>query len=335
MIVTLAVLLFSTAAAYAGELTLGIQGADSEAYPDVRLTVTVPAELLGEAQVASFVVTENGREAKVLSQDRLSQPEVPVDVVLAIDTSGSMKGESLEAAKHAAMEFVDAMQSPNRVAIIAFDTTAHVVQGFTDDDNALRAAILGLSAKGETAAYDSLVAAAKLAEEAGSNVKGVVLLSDGGDTMSRTSLDDAVRKTQDAGIPVYAVSLPSFEADPEALRTIASQTGGRQVALSDIAVLPVLYRDIATEIQTSYVVVYQSRRPQTKDLEIEVSTVVGANSASAATVLPNPRFGQSAAEVGDVLKIAPRNLLSFSGAVSLVGLSSILLVVGIALLILR
>lgn len=335
IIATLAVLVFSTAAAHAGELTLGIQGADSEAYPDVRLTVTVPAELLGEAQVASFVVTENGREAKVLSQDRLSQPEVPVDVVLAIDTSGSMKGASLEAAKHAAMEFVDAMQSPNRVAIIAFDTTAHVVQRFTDDDDALRTAILGLSAGGETAAYDSLVAAAKLAEEAGSNVKGVVLLSDGGDTMSRTSLDEAVRKTRDAGIPVYAVSLPSFEADPEALRMIASQTGGRQVALSDIAVLPALYRDIATEIQTSYVVVYQSRRPQTKDLEIEVSTVVGANSASATTVLPNPRFGQSAAEVGDVLTIAPRNLMSFSGAVSLVGLSSILLVFGIALLILR
>lgn len=334
-LITLALLLSATFPAWAADLVLGIQDVNSEDYPDVRLAVTVPAALLGEGGEAAFTVTENGRKAEVLAEEKLSQPDAPVDTVLAIDTSGSMDGASLQAAKSAATEFVDAMQSPNRVAIVAFDTTARVVARFTDDDAVLNAAIAGLEAGGETAAYDSLVSATGLSDEAGTNVRAIVLLSDGGDTMSRTSLDDAVRRTRTAGIPVYAVSLPSYEADPEALRTIAAQTGGRQVAIEDIATLPALYRDIAEEIQGSYVVVYRSNRPRTKDLEIEVKAVSGDRTAAASTVVANPRFGAAPEDTGEALSTAPRDLLSFGAAVLLVGVSCGLLMLGIALLVMR
>jgi len=334
-LITLAVLLSATFPAVAAELVLGIQGVSTDDYPDVRLAVTVPAALVGESSQAAFTVTENGRKAKILAEEQLAQPDKPVDVVLAIDTSGSMDGASIEAAKSAANEFVDAMQSPNRVAIVAFDTTARVVARFTDDDAALKRAIAGLKAGGETAAYDSLVSATGLSDAAGTNVKAIVLLSDGGDTMSRTTLDDAVSRTRGAGIPVYAVSLPSYEADPAALRTIAEQTGGRQVALEDIATLPALYRDIAEEIQTSYVVVYRSNRPRTKDLEIAVRAVSGDRAAGAATVIANPRFDAAPVEATEVLAVAPRDLLSFGAAVMLVGASCGLLILGLALLVMK
>jgi len=334
-LITLAVLLWATLPAWAAELVLGIQSVDANDYPDVQLAVTVPAALVGDGGEAAFTVTENGRTAKILAEEQLTQPDTPVDVVLAIDTSGSMDGASLVAAKSAANEFVDAMQSPNRVAIVAFNTTARVAARFTDDDAALKRAIAALEAGGETAAYDSLVSATALSDEAGTNVRAIVLLSDGGDTMSRTTLDDAVGRTRGAGIPVYAVSLPSYEADPEALRTIAGQTGGRQVAIEDIATLPALYRDIAEEIQTSYVVVYRSNRPRTKDLEIAIQAVSGDRTAAATTVMANPLFGTAPADMGDALTVAPRDLVSFGAAVMLVGASCGLLILGIALLVMK
>ncbi len=320
-------------AAFAVEYSLGIQGVEVADFPDVRVSVTVPAELLAGDRTAAFSVTENGEPVEVLAEDRLSEPETPVDVVLAIDTSGSMKGESLEAAKRAANAFVEAMQAPNRVAIVAFSTSARVVAPFTADDGVLEAAIAGLSAGGETAAYDSLVAAAGLAAEPGANVKGIVFLSDGGDTMSRTTLDEAVRQVRGAGTPVYAVSLPSYEADATVLDAIASQTGGRQVAIADIATLPDLYRDIAEEIQTSYVVVYRSEQPATKDLEITVSAVAGEDRADALAVVTNPRFGEEPQDAAEVLTTGPADLFSLVGAVTLVGFSVMLLALAVTLLV--
>lgn len=321
--------------ALAAEMLLGVQSVDTADYPDVRVAVTVPAELLANGRTAAFTVSENGEPVEVLAEEQLTAPETPVDVVLAIDTSGSMKGESLEAAKRAARAFVEAMQPPNRVAIVAFSTSASVVAPFTDDDDALNGAIDGLAASGETAAYDSLIAAAGLAREPGANVKGVVLLSDGGDTMSRATLDEAVRQTRDAGIPVYAVSLPSYEADPTVLTTIASQTGGRQVAIDDIASLPETYRTIAEEIQTSYVIVYRSEEPVTKDLEIEIQAVVGEDTASGVSVVANPRFGDALPDTGEVLTVAPADVFSLVGAVALIGSSVALLVLGVILLVVR
>lgn len=335
LIVALIAALALPQAAFAVEYSLGIQDVDAADFPDVRISVTAPVELLAGDREAAFSVTENGEPVDVLAEQRLSEPETPVDVVLAIDTSGSMKGESLDAAKRAARAFVEAMQPPNRVAIVAFSTSASVVAPFTADDGVLEAAIDSLTASGETAAYDSLVAAAGLASEPGANVKGVVFLSDGGDTMSRTTLDEAVRQVRGAGIPVYAVSLPSYEADPAVLEAIASQTGGRQVAIADIATLPDLYRDIAEEIQTSYVIVYRSAEPVTKDLEIVVSAAAGEDTGDALTVVTNPRFGEEPPIATEILSTGPAGVFSFVGAVALIGFSVMLLALAVTLLVVR
>ncbi|PKQ30114.1 MAG: hypothetical protein CVT60_01875 [Actinobacteria bacterium HGW-Actinobacteria-10] len=336
MLLLLVCLLATAVPAYADKLSLGIQDVDTSDYPDVRLTVTVPAQLVGDgSREPVFAIAENGSKVEVLAADRPKQAETPVDVILAIDTSGSMKGASLEAAKKATLEFIDAMKSPNRVAIVAFSTSARVVARFTDDDAVLRSAIESLDAGGETAAYDSLVAAAELSRQAGTNVRGVVFLSDGGDTMSRSTLDEAVRRTRAAATPVYAVSLPSYEADPRVLQTIAAQTSGRQVAIDDMATLPALYREIAEEIQTSYTVVYRSRRPGTKDLELAVQAIAGDRSASASTVISNPRFTGESRTAEQVLSLQPADMVSYGVAIFLIWVSAMLLVLGVALFVVR
>ena len=72
-------------------------------------------------------------------------------------------------------------------------------------------AIASVEAKGETALYDSLVRAASLIDQWAAQQRYVVLLSDGGDTVSSASLDKAVSRVKGADAPVYAVALSSPE----------------------------------------------------------------------------------------------------------------------------
>lgn len=316
-----------------GSLTL--QDVDTTDYPDVRLRVTVPAEMLADGAEPSFVVSENGQGTKVLAVEYLASAAERVDVVLAIDTSGSMKGDSIESAKKAAREFVASLQTGNRVAIVSFSSSAKTVAPFTADATVLNRAIDGLEASGETAAYDALVAATNLARGPDSSLAAIVLLSDGGDTVSRASLDDAARAVRDAGVPVFAVALPSYEADPEALRTLAAQSGGRLVASSDLAGLPALYRGLAEEIQDRFVLVYRSAEPSTKELEIEVTSLGAAGEASTLFVVDNPRFGDLASAAEPPPMPAPADLLSLGAALVMVFGSVALLAAGIALFLVR
>lgn len=316
---------------------ISLQAADTSEFPEVSMRVTVPAAVLSTDGDPQFTVTENGREAEILEVVRSAvAPETGgVDVVLAIDTSGSMDGASMTAAKQAAREFVSSLQPGNRVAVVSFSTSAVTDVGFTDDAGQLTSAIQALEARGETAVYDALVSAAVLAKSGGS-ASTIVVLSDGGDTVSRSTLDDAVRSVRDAGVPVYSVALPSYEADPAALRTISSQSGGRLLAPGDLDELTDVYRGLAEEIQDSFTISYVSARPSTKDLEVAVSAASASGQASGVFVLDNPRFAEIERATEPVLPAAaPADVLSLSVAIFLVFGSVALLAAGVALIVMR
>lgn len=317
------------------ERSLVVQDVITDDYPDVKIRLTVPAELLGDGIQPDFAVAENGKAAELLASERLNTEAEKVDIVLAIDISGSMKGASLDSAKLAAHEFVDSLQEGNRVALVSFSDRAVVVSEFTDDTAALDKAIDALEASGETAAYDALVASGEMAKRPETSLEAIVMLSDGGDTVSRASLEDAVLTVTSAKVPVFAVALPSDEADPEALRTVAQQSGGRLVAPDDIAELPALYRGLAEEIQDRFVLVFRSARPSTKELEIKVTAVSPNGEASSEVVVDNPRYLENLAEPQAVVIPAPADVLSLASVVGLVFLSVVLLIAAVALLVIR
>ncbi|MDP2181740.1 MAG: VWA domain-containing protein [Actinomycetota bacterium] len=327
------------AASAAGDKPVAVvQGVDTAAFPEITLAVTLPAELLTSEQ-PEFVLTENGTSAKVVSvtSDSEESAPVPVGVVLVIDTSGSMAGESIDAAKSAATEFVQTLRTDSSVALVTIGTKPRLASGFTTDRSQLARAISGLQATGETALNDAVAMAAELARTSGSNVAGIVVLSDGGDTMSRLSIDDAVRAVATVGVPVFAVALPSYEADPTALRHLASGSGGRLVAIDDVAGLPDLYRGLAEEMQSRFAVTYRSAQPRTKDLEIEVTARAGGNAAVGGTVVQNPLYSEPLTPVEDVAvpTTGPMETMTLIGSVALVWISIALLVFGVGLWVVR
>jgi Ca-activated chloride channel family protein len=172
------------------------------------------------------------------------------DVLLVIDTSGSMEGAKLEQAKEAATAFLDSMPSQNRVGLVTFNhlptvfdfkinqginldsTTQASVQplvSFEGGQSEIRRLVASLEAGGDTSLYDAIVQSIELLElnrEADNDrIQSVVVLSDGQDTSSVTVLQTVVEQiatSRDDRNPVIVVPVAyGGDADINALNSIA------------------------------------------------------------------------------------------------------------------
>lgn len=287
-----------------GVQSLVIQNVETSGYPRVVMTILAsPDAVTSPGEVPEVRVTENGEELPGVTVSSLRQTRRPIDVVLLIDTSGSMKGRPLDNAREAASRFVASMGTADRIAVVRFASEPVVVQPFTSDRSALDSAISGLAAGGETALYDGLVRAAALVAESPAAERYIVALSDGGDTMSLNPPDNAATALTDARSPVYAVALESPEYDPATLETIARVSGGRMTAASDPSALTDIYASIAQEMQLRYRVEFTGTRPNTSDLEYGLSAGTGDAAATAMVTVRNPLFS-APREAGETLEPA-------------------------------
>ncbi len=272
-------------------LSLVTQAIDTSAFPRITVSVTLPLELTGGGQAApAFTVTENGESRQVLAVEPLAAERAPLDVVLLVDTSGSMRGEPIVHARDAAGAFVDMLAPSDEISVVSFASSVAVVSGFTSDKALLRQVIAGLEARGETALYDGIRRSAALLAERGNRDAVIVLLSDGGDTASSGTLDDAVAALEQSGIPLFAVGLETSETDMDVLATLASRARGRLIGVGSSAELADLYGGIARELTTQYQVEFDSAIPSTKDLELVVATESAGRVARVAMIIENPQF---------------------------------------------
>lgn len=321
--------------ALAAESAVIVRALSLAEFPRVGLELDVPTAGSGSNATPSFEVFENGRSVEVVKTDEVEAE--PVDVILGIDTSGSMRGASMDAAKQAARAFVAELQPESKVGLVSFSSTPRVVSPIGALSGALlEPAIGGLQAAGETALYDALRAIAQQASQAGVNRPVAVLLSDGGDTVSRGSFDDALKELKAAGVPVLVVALPSAEADRETLSTIASQTGGRLLEAPDAAGLVELYRSIAQQLQTTWNLTYVSNRPATKDLDIEIVVTQADREMRGSAVVTNPLFDPAASgEAAPLRPIPPASLITVAATAALVFIAVFAFIAGLALVFIR
>ncbi len=244
------------AAAQRPPLPLQIEEFDHRGYPEVVLTVSMPPQLTGaDIPASSFEVTENGEPIEA-TITRVSTENLRV--VVLIDTSGSMSGSPMDAARTAAEAFVSLMPTGVELALVAFGEQAEVVSPFTTDRAATAVAIQELEARGETALYDGLIAATELFPVEENSRQVVVMLSDGGDTVSQGTLEDAIVALLGAEVRFFAVELQSPENDPEPLQRLGTATDGRVVPVEDHAAFAGIFDDIAVAIVNQYRIEFQA-----------------------------------------------------------------------------
>ena len=232
----------------------------------------IPA-LLALAALGALIV------AMARPQDVVAVPRDDATVLLTMDTSASMTATDvaptrLEAAKSASTSFLDMVPERFRVGLVSFSTIVSVLQEPTDDREAVRSALETLEGDVGTALGDAIVESVALApdrEEAEEPSSGdrplfaILLLSDGANSIGREPLD-VVDEAQEAGVPIYTIAFgtPSgtvditndfgvtqtlrVPPDPETLRAIAEQTGGRFFEAPTEADLEAVYREIGSQV---------------------------------------------------------------------------------------
>lgn len=235
------------------DVVLEMEPLDKSEYPDVSITFTLPAELVGAELPADAFLVFEGVEPMDVSVTALA--EKPQQVVLVLDTSGSMAGEPLVAAKEAAATFVDQLPENTELAVIRFGSSPEVLAPFGTARADVLEAVFALETTGETALYDALITASEMFE-ANDTRRSLVVLSDGGDTVSQQSLDDALLATLGAEVDFFAIELTSPELDPIPMARLAAASGGKVVSAEDPAALDEVFESIARELVHRYTVTY-------------------------------------------------------------------------------
>jgi tight adherence protein B len=268
--------------------SLEIVSVDTSSLPTVHITVAVPPDLAGHPLGAkSFSVVEAGR-TRLPQLTRL--PSDSLSVVLAIDTSGSMQGSPIDAAKAAATEFLRKMPAGTRVAVVGFSDAPYVVSPFSTDVAQLTGAIDGVRADGETALYDGVNLAVSQLAGAANSRHAIVLLSDGGDTASTNNLALTTAALAGADTSFYAAALLTAETDLQSLNLLAASSGGRVASASDPAGLSSLYDEIATTINSQYQLTFRatSTGPATLRVSVDADGVQAATDVDVDFGAPAP-----------------------------------------------
>lgn len=270
------------AAQAAEEDGFAISRVDVSTHPQIAVEVSVPSSLTGGAvEPTSITLSENG---EVLPVDVVPVPTDGLEVVLLIDTSGSMReNAAMEAAKAAAAGFLDVLPAEVAVGIVAFADTPALVSPLTTDRGLLAAALSGLTARGETALYDGIVFARSLFS-GGTSDRQFVLLSDGGDTVSASSLDDAVAVAGE--IRTSAIELITSESNQQSLVQLSDASNGQLISVFDPSALGALYQDVAGSLVNRYRLSFTSSAGGPTDYTVEVTTPAGVLSASTSIDVP-------------------------------------------------
>ena len=155
------------------------------------------------------------------------------DILLVIDTSGSMEGDKITQAREAGTLFMDRMPVKNRAGLMFFSDTPQMQTqlGLVEDvKGKIKQQVTGMQANGSTSLYDALSAAidslqALETPDGEDRIRAIVLLSDGDDTASSATLNDVLTKISAARTgrnPILVIPVAyGSDADISALNSIA------------------------------------------------------------------------------------------------------------------
>ena len=200
-----------------------------------------------------FEVRDNGVPQQV---ERVRSEELPLNVILTLDVSGSVKGEKLVELKRASHGLVDGLRPGDRVAFLTFAERLRLKPPLGVDFGAIHARIDALDAEGGTALMDGTFAALTLGDALGGRALAIVF-TDGLENVSWLREDDVIEAARRSDVVVYAVRAGG-EA-PRFLGAVASTTGGRVLTADSPDRLRPAFLAILAEFRTRYLLSYTPR----------------------------------------------------------------------------
>jgi Ca-activated chloride channel family protein len=137
-----------------------------------------------------------------------SAERVPVSLGIVLDTSGSMAGNKIQEAQSALDRFLfELLDKDDEIFLYRFSNFPVLLQEWTSDRRLLTRAIDRISPNGGTAMYDAVTQAIPLAEQGQYRKKALLVISDGNDTSSQTTIRELKQQIRQSEVLVYAIGL--------------------------------------------------------------------------------------------------------------------------------
>jgi Ca-activated chloride channel family protein len=263
----------------------GQEGAGSTIKVDVKLVnvfVTVTdthGSPVANLKKENFQIFEDSREQKISLFDKESA--LPLSIVLALDTSLSTR-KDLPLEEASARRFAHAILRPvDALCLYQFSEIVEEVTPFTSDLKRIDHGIDHVRQGSATALYDALYLASQ-ALETREGRKVMVVITDGGDTVSRTDYKEAVRAAQEAEAIVYSIIIVPIEASAgrdtggeHALIQLSEDTGGKYFYATSVPQLDEAFQKISDELRTQYLLAYYPARRLSDSDYRRIEVVVG------------------------------------------------------------
>ena len=173
---------------------------------NVTATVTdASGRFVSNLRREDFRIFEDGQEQPVT---HFSSERVPVSLGIAVDSSSSMDGEKMSAAREALSRFLfDLLDPEDEVFLYRFSNVPELVEGWTTNRQRLQSRLGRLSANGGTAMYDAVAEAVPLARTGRHRKKALLIISDGNDTKSESTVAEVKRQIRESEVMVYAIGI--------------------------------------------------------------------------------------------------------------------------------
>ncbi len=224
-----------------------------------RVVQTLPRE--------AFQVFEDGAQQTVAS---FRHEDLPVSLGVLIDSSGSMY-DKRTAVGRASIDLIKLSNPQDEAFLVDFSWEAFIDQDFTRDIHKLEEGLNYVKASGGTAIYDAVIASADyLARNAKQPKQVLLLITDGDDNASSSTLEETIRRVQELDGPtIYCVGL-LFGPDEDrresrhakrVLETLAEQTGGVAYFPRRLEDVDSIAQQVAADIRQQYTLAYTSTKP--------------------------------------------------------------------------
>ncbi len=214
-----------------------------------------------------FKVSEDGVPQTITS---FQHQDIPISLGILVDNSGSMRTKR-QAVNAAALDLVHYSNPDDESFVVNFSDEAYIDQDFTANVNKLRDGLSHIDSKGGTALYDAIMASADYLTKNAKRAKQVLLvITDGEDNASSTTLEETVRRIQDLQGPVvYSIGLLYDDTGggrearraKRALEMLSNETGGISFFPKNLGQVDEIAGEVAQDIREQYTIGYHSTKP--------------------------------------------------------------------------
>jgi Ca-activated chloride channel homolog len=184
---------------------------------------------------------------------------------LVIDNSGSMTPRRAQV-EAASVALVQASNRDDEVFVVNFNDEAYLDMPpgvpFTHNMDVLKQALKRIDSRGGTAMRDAIQMSVEHLKLSHLDKKAIVVVTDGDDNYSATTLEELVKSSQEAGVLIYSIGLLA-EEEPRAahqakraLETLAEATGASAFFAKDVTEVDRLAHQVARDIRNQYIVQY-------------------------------------------------------------------------------